>query len=80
MTDAQSERDGITGAAVTYVRLGACALPAEGGYRLAVDYVVEADGSATLEKLEYIDGKQHVRRDGFEASIRGWVGRMRHEP
>jgi TonB family protein len=33
------EQDGVTGPAVTYLRLGACALPEPGGgYRLAVDY------------------------------------------
>ncbi len=33
------EQDGVTGPAVTFLTLGACALPtAEGGYRLAVDF------------------------------------------
>lgn len=33
------EQDGVTGPAVTYLTLGACALPVpEGGYRLAVDF------------------------------------------
>jgi hypothetical protein len=33
------EQDGVTGPAVTYLTLGACALPTpEGGYRLAVDF------------------------------------------
>jgi hypothetical protein len=33
------EQDGVTGPAVTYLRLGACAIPqADGNYRLAVDF------------------------------------------
>jgi hypothetical protein len=33
------EQDGVTGPAVTYLRLGACAVPeSSGGYRLAVDF------------------------------------------
>jgi hypothetical protein len=33
------EQDGVTGPAVTYLHLGACAIPqADGNYRLAVDY------------------------------------------
>lgn len=31
-------RNGISGEGVTYLRLGACAVPTQGGYRMAIDY------------------------------------------
>ncbi len=108
-------RGTTTGSAVTYLRLGACALPdPAGGYRLGVDlkgngpryasaplmlppvyptqamrqgygakmvvsYVVEPDGSATFEGIEYTDGKPRGR-NVFGRAVRDWVKHMRYEP
>jgi hypothetical protein len=109
------EQGGATGPAVTYLRLGACAIPQpDGNYRMALDfkgngplyangpmmlppaypkaalvrrigadakvvYIVEGDGSATLDRIEYADGGNH-RADGIDATLREWVRGMRYQP
>jgi len=35
---APPSRDGVTGSGVTYLKLGACAVPVANGYRMAIDY------------------------------------------
>ena len=113
-------RDGKVGNGVTYVRLGACAVPAEGGYSLAIDYksngpgwpdvlfmrgprfpmkhapntvvrqlgaafkttfVVEPDGSITLEKSDWISrGSPADERKLYEKSVKEWLNGMRYTP
>jgi hypothetical protein len=105
-------RDGKVDTGVTYLSLGACAIPLDGGgYRLAVDfkgngpraermlvpyypvqarragreatlvakYVVETDGSATLQAIDYIDGIRD-RREGFDEAVQAWVDALRYRP
>lgn len=108
-------RDGVRGTGVTYLSLGACAIPADGGYRLGLDFkgngpriatpdgrvppigfpaaaqrlaseveadvqfFIEPDGRATLNRVAYADNREH-RRDGFDETIRDWVDRMRFDP
>ena len=109
-------RDGVTGAGVTYVSLGACAIPEGDGYRLGLDFkhngpriatpdgripvlpypmsarragrdtvemdvqfFIEADGRATLDKLVYADNESH-RRDGFDDLVTAWLRRLRFDP
>lgn len=108
-------RGGVSGTGVTYLALGACAIPADGGYRLGLDFkhngpriatpngrvppigypsaaarlasqveadvhfIVETDGRAVLDRIDYADNREH-RRDGFDAAIRDWVDRMRFDP
>lgn len=105
-------RGGIVADGVTYLRLGACALPtANGDYRLAVDFhsngpkqetntipyyppeerragreatlvaklMVETDGSATLQAIDYTDGIGG-RRKGFDAAVHDWVKSLHYLP
>lgn len=108
-------RDGKVSNGVTYVRLGACAVPAEGGYSLAIDYksngpgwpeglfqrgprypqntaavvsgaalkttfVVEPDGSMTVEEIEWLSREAGPVRKNFEKSVKEWLGGMRFLP
>jgi len=112
---APPSRDGVTGSGVTYLKLGACAVPVANGYRMAIDYkgngprisgssilsgpryppseqrsgrgaqmavkwIVEPDGRATLERVERTDGAKVGRVDPFEKTIREWVATLRYEP
>jgi TonB family protein len=105
-------RGGVVADGVTYLALGACALPTgNGDYRLAVDFrgngpkretstipyypaeerragkeaslvariVVETDGSATLQAIEYTDGIGG-RRGQFDAAVRDWVKSLHYLP
>lgn len=105
-------RDGKVATGVTYLSLGACAIPVDGGgYRLAVDfkgngpqvermlapyypvqarragreatlvakYIVETDGSATLQAIDYTDGIRD-QRDGFDAAVQAWVEALHYQP
>lgn len=109
------ERGGVRGPAVTFLQLGACAVPSPEGYRLGLDvkgngprigrpdgrfwvmpyphealalrsevtmtivFFIEPDGRASLDTVQYSDGKSHLR-DGFAALARDWVKLARFEP
>jgi hypothetical protein len=107
-------RDGVVSAGVTFLSLGACAVPTEGGYRMGIDlkgngpkhaggawmtpprlpiaalrsagklqhvvtYIVEPDGKATLEDIEFSE-PAFRRRFGIESSIQTWVASLRFVP
>ena len=107
-------RDGVVSAGVTFLSLGACAVPTEGGYRMGVHlkgngpkhaggawmtaprlpiaalrsagklqhvvtYIVEPDGSATLEDIEFSE-PAFRRRFGIESAIETWVASLRFVP
>lgn len=108
-------RDGVVSSGVTYLKLGACAVPVENGYRMAVDFkgngprlrgmsmlpppryppeaqragqeadmvvdwIVEPDGRATLERIERKDGIVSRKYDPFFRVMREWVATLRYEP
>lgn len=112
---APPSRDGVVGNGVTYLKLGACAVPVGNGYRIAVDYkgngprlagksllppprypsdavragieadlivhwIVEPNGTATLERTERTDGVVLRKGDSFEIAIRDWIRTLRYEP
>lgn len=56
---------------------------ARNGYsaRIQVNYLVQPDGRATLERMTFLDAGQKVaRREAFGDSIRQWVKDLRYEP
>lgn len=112
---APPSRDGVVSSGVTYLKLGACAMPVENGYRMAVDFkgsgprlrgmsmlpppryppeaqhsgqeadlvidwIVEPDGRATLERIERKDGVVSRKNDSFYRVVREWVATLRYEP
>lgn len=112
---APPSQNGITGSGVSYLQLGACAIPEGNGYRMAIDFkgngprpagqsilpppryptealraklgaemvvqwIVEADGRVTLERIERTDEAKARRTDPFDKTIREWVARLRYQP
>lgn len=108
-------RDGLSGSGITYVSLGACAMPEGKDYRMAIDFkgngprplddserhglrypadaqragraanlhaywIVETDGSATLERIEREGGSPLKKRDSFHQAVQDWVSQLRYEP
>ena len=64
------ERNGITGGAITYIRLGACALPEpSGGYRLGVDLKGNGPRYAGAPALMVPPYPRHEMRRGGEAKM-----------
>ena len=68
------ERNGITGGAITYVQLGACALPdASGGYRLGVDLKGNGPRYAAPVMLVPAYPRHEMRRGGEAKMIVSYV-------
>ena len=47
--------------------------------QMDVQFFIEADGHATLDKVVYADKESH-RRDGFDDLVNAWVGMLRFDP
>ncbi len=47
---------------------------------MVVQWIVEADGRVTLERIERTDEAKARRTDPFDKTIREWVARLRYQP